>query len=102
MEIPSSMIDVEEQVKNLICEKFALLTNFLYFTASYSHVGQNLGYMNSTNPKINKVKAIKDLILLWYNEVALFNNSWLLDTQNRLETDDVEKKKLLKSVFQGS
>lgn len=101
MEIPSSMIDVEEQVNNLF-QVLPLLTNFLYFTASYSHVGQNLGYMNSTNPKINKVKAIKDLILLWYNEVALFNNSWLLDTQNRLETDDVEKKKLLKSVFQGS
>ncbi|CAG9766666.1 unnamed protein product [Ceutorhynchus assimilis] len=52
-------------------------------TESHAHVGQNLGYINSTNPKINKIKAIKDLILLWYDEVALFDRFWLNDTQNR-------------------
>ncbi|XP_019772948.1 venom allergen 5 2 isoform X2 [Dendroctonus ponderosae] len=52
-------------------------------TAQYVHVGQNLGYINSTDPKINKIKAIKDLILLWYDEVALFDSSWINDTQIR-------------------
>ncbi|KAL1506271.1 hypothetical protein ABEB36_005663 [Hypothenemus hampei] len=52
-------------------------------TAKYRHVGQNLAYLNSTNPKINKIKAIKDLLLLWYDEVTIFNSSWVSDTQNR-------------------
>lgn len=89
-EILSSMIVVEEQVNHLL-EIQKKILNLLDFAEIYSHVGQNLGYMNSTNPRINKVKAIKDLILLWYNEVALFNSSWLSDTQNRLKPDDAQK-----------
>lgn len=46
-------------------------------TVKYDHVGQNLGYVYSTNPKINKVKLIKDLTVLWYEEVADFNNTWV-------------------------
>lgn len=52
-------------------------------TASYYHVGQNLGFINSSLPQIDKVKSIKELILLWYNEVEIFDSDWVNETKDR-------------------
>ncbi|XP_060530424.1 venom allergen 5 2-like [Cylas formicarius] len=52
-------------------------------TSDFEHVGQNLGFISSSNPKINKIRAMKELIILWYDEVAIFNNSWISDTRDR-------------------
>ncbi|KAF7272810.1 hypothetical protein GWI33_014436 [Rhynchophorus ferrugineus] len=52
-------------------------------TALYNYVGQNLAYFGSTNPKIDKVKLTRNMILSWYDEVILFNNSWVYKTKNR-------------------
>ncbi|KAJ8936292.1 hypothetical protein NQ318_001485 [Aromia moschata] len=49
----------------------------------YEYVGQNLGFTNSSRPDIDIVKSIKDLTLLWYEEVAYFNNTWIADTRDR-------------------
>ncbi|KAJ8941289.1 hypothetical protein NQ314_010439, partial [Rhamnusium bicolor] len=49
----------------------------------YGHVGQNLGFTNSSIPEIDTVKSIKDLILLWYDEVSIFNTTWINDTRDR-------------------
>ncbi|XP_066252497.1 venom allergen 5 2-like [Euwallacea similis] len=65
------------------CNGNPLIHDHCRRTDIYAHVGQNLGYVNSTNPKIHKVKAIKDLSLLWYDEVDVFDRTWINDTQNR-------------------
>ncbi|CAH0560169.1 unnamed protein product [Brassicogethes aeneus] len=52
-------------------------------TSEYSHVGQNLGFIYSSISEINIVKALKQLILIWYDEVALFKNEWINSTEDR-------------------
>ncbi|KAJ8969987.1 hypothetical protein NQ317_007034 [Molorchus minor] len=51
--------------------------------SNYEHVGQNLGLTSSSAPDIDIVKSVKDLILLWYDEVTYFNNSWINKTRER-------------------
>lgn len=80
MGVPCCTITAEELVN---CRKFNKLLLIPSFVGEFEHVGQNLGYINSSIPEIDKVKAIKELILLWYNEVELYKNEWVKDTQDR-------------------
>ncbi|KAJ8912259.1 hypothetical protein NQ315_008850 [Exocentrus adspersus] len=65
------------------CNGNPLIHDVCRRTEEYAHVGQNLGFTNSSSPKIDIVKSIKDLTLLWYDEVDLFNTSWIRDTRDR-------------------
>ncbi|KAF5304516.1 hypothetical protein FQA39_LY09567 [Lamprigera yunnana] len=52
-------------------------------TRKFEHVGQNLGYLSSPSSNVNVTKVMLELIRYWYDEVALFNNEWVLDTRER-------------------
>ncbi|KAK5644233.1 hypothetical protein RI129_008078 [Pyrocoelia pectoralis] len=52
-------------------------------TKKHEHNGQNLGYINSSANNINITLAMQQLIMHWYNEVALYNSEWIYDTQDR-------------------
>jgi len=50
---------------------------------TYEHVGQNLGFINSSKPIVNFKKPIKELINYWYDEVKTFDRNWVNYTANR-------------------
>lgn len=68
------------------CNGNPLLHDNCRRTEKYNHVGQNLGFINSSISfdKSNQIKPIlKSLIFLWYDEVKNFNNQWINKTENR-------------------
>ncbi|XP_017773006.1 PREDICTED: venom allergen 3-like [Nicrophorus vespilloides] len=52
-------------------------------TKNYEHVGQNLGFINSTHDNINVKESLHDLIEYWYDEVTIFKKEWVRETQDR-------------------
>lgn len=51
--------------------------------ALFEHVGQNLGFINSSSSNINVTKSMNELIMLWYDEVSMFESDWVNDTMDR-------------------
>ncbi|XP_057656539.1 venom allergen 5-like isoform X1 [Diorhabda carinulata] len=68
------------------CHESILVHDKCRRTKKFSWVGQNLAYVGSTAPNelSNRGSMIKKLILGWYDEVALFNKTWVSDHQERL------------------
>lgn len=76
--------DVCRRTGDLFCNNLFLLQfNFKLIVAEFEHVGQNLGFINSSLAEIDVVKALKQLILLWYDEVAIYKNEWVNVTEDR-------------------
>ncbi|KAK4887811.1 hypothetical protein RN001_004082 [Aquatica leii] len=65
------------------CNGASLIHDACRRTRKHEHVGQNLGYISSSANNINVTEATLQLIDYWYDEVAIFNNQWVLDTRDR-------------------
>ncbi|KAF5284730.1 hypothetical protein FQR65_LT13432 [Abscondita terminalis] len=65
------------------CNGQSLIHDACRRTRKFEHVGQNLGYINSSANNINITQAILELMGYWYDEVAIFNNQWVTDTRDR-------------------
>jgi len=65
------------------CNGAALIHDDCRRTRKFEHVGQNLGFVNSSADNINFTVAMQQLTRYWYEEVTIFNNEWVLDTRDR-------------------
>ncbi|XP_044748643.1 venom allergen 5-like [Coccinella septempunctata] len=52
-------------------------------TEEYEHVGQNLGFINSSVADFDLMKSIRLLVNLWYEEVEIFKSEWVNVTEDR-------------------
>ena len=85
MAILSSTTTAEEQVLPSTPQKIKIIFLFTLFivSAEYEHVGQNLGFINSSAPDIDVDKSMNELTMLWYDEVAIFESDWVNETMDR-------------------
>lgn len=65
------------------CQGNPLIHDVCRATKQHEHIGQNLGFLNSTHAYKNIKDAMRQLVMNWYDEVALFRREWVHDTQDR-------------------
>lgn len=62
---------------------FRLYNSNYLFSVNYEHVGQNLGFINSSVADFDIQKSIRLLVNLWYEEVEIFQSEWVNVTEDR-------------------
>ncbi|KAL3267376.1 hypothetical protein HHI36_011507 [Cryptolaemus montrouzieri] len=65
------------------CHGSPLIHDHCRRTEEYEHVGQNLGFINSSVADFDLKKSMKLLVTLWYDEVQNFDNEWVNETDDR-------------------
>ncbi|KAK9885556.1 hypothetical protein WA026_012306 [Henosepilachna vigintioctopunctata] len=65
------------------CNGNPLIHDHCRRTEEYEHVGQNLGVINSSVSDFDLKKTMKKLVTLWYDEVEIFKNEWINETDDR-------------------
>ncbi|XP_045480847.1 venom allergen 5 2-like [Harmonia axyridis] len=65
------------------CNGNPLIHDHCRRTEEYEHVGQNLGFINSSFADFDLKRTIRTLVNLWYEEVEIFQNEWVNQTEDR-------------------